>query len=147
MNSAGSSQETQREFVELFESAVIEESISESIQRYQLAVSKAKVKLDYAISPGCWLLPSKLVINQTRVSGYNNSLIKATSAMKFGINAINTEIVPQTPPHFVAPSKKHLAETQAIPTETHVLPPDDHHLLKAGLTVASIGLGYYFMNI
>ena len=55
VNSAGSSQETQREFVELFESAVIEESISESIQRYQNAVSDAKVKLDYAISPGCWL--------------------------------------------------------------------------------------------
>jgi hypothetical protein len=69
--------------------------------------------------------------------------------MKFGINAINTEIVPQTPPHFVAPSKKHLAnptETQAKkPTETHVLnlPPEDHTLLKAGLLIASIGLGYY----
>ena len=54
----GASQETQQEFLTLFESAVIENDISKIVQRYQLAVQQSKVSLDYALSPGCWLMPS-----------------------------------------------------------------------------------------
>ena len=82
----GGVQEAQQEMLILFESAVIEEDISKSISRYQLAVQNAKVKLDFAITPGTWLLPSELVINTGRVDGYNNKLQKATDDMKFGAN-------------------------------------------------------------
>ena len=43
----GGVQEAQQEMLILFESAVIEEDISKSISRYQLAVQNAKVKLDF----------------------------------------------------------------------------------------------------
>jgi len=67
----GSAKETQDVFLKLFESSVIGKDISKSIQRYQLAIQEAKVKLDLAISPGCWLLPSNIIVNTQTVVGYN----------------------------------------------------------------------------
>jgi len=98
----GSAVETQKVFLQLFESSIIETDISKSIQRYQLAIQEAKVKLDLAISPGCWLLPSNLVINTNSIVGYNNKLILATTNMQFGVNDINAEtkstgILPEIP--------------------------------------------------
>jgi len=88
VSQSGASQETQQEFGILFESAVIENDISKSIQRYQFAIQEAKVRLDYAVAPGCWLMPSDLVINTHSVVGYNNQLQKATEDMTFGKNDI-----------------------------------------------------------
>ena len=86
IGSGGGVQEAQQEMLVLFESAVIEEDISKSISRYHLAIQNAKVKLNFAITPGTWLLPSKMLINMGRVEGYNNKLQKATYDMKFGSN-------------------------------------------------------------
>ena len=61
--------------------------ISKSVQRFQLAIESAKVRLDLAISPGLWLLPSKMVVNTESVVGYNNKLKKATSFMRIGVNS------------------------------------------------------------
>jgi len=91
VSNRGSAMETQQEFLVLFEDAIIERDISKSIRRYQQAIQEAKVKLDFAISPGCWLLPSNLVINTTSIVGYNNKLLKATKDMSLGVNNINSE--------------------------------------------------------
>ena len=85
--SQGSSIETQREFLSLVEDAIRNPDISKSVQRFQLAIESAKVRLDVAISPGTWLLPSKMVVNTESVVGYNNKLKKATSFMKIGVNS------------------------------------------------------------
>ena len=85
--SQGSSIETQREFLSLVEDAIRNPNISKSVQRFQLAIESAKVRLDLAISPGTWLLPSKMVVNTESVVGYNNKLKKATSFMKIGVNS------------------------------------------------------------
>ena len=85
--SQGSSIETQREFLVLVEDAIRNPDISKSVQRFQLAIESAKVRLDLAISPGTWLLPSKMVVNTESVVGYNNKLKKATSFMKIGVNS------------------------------------------------------------
>ena len=85
--SQGSSIETQREFLSLVEDAIRSPDISKSVQRFQLAIESAKVRLDLAISPGTWLLPSKMVVNTESVVGYNNKLKKATSFMKIGVNS------------------------------------------------------------
>ena len=85
--SQGSSIETQREFLGLVEDAIRNPDISKSVQRFQLAIESAKVRLDLAISPGTWLLPSKMVVNTESVVGYNNKLKKATSFMKIGVNS------------------------------------------------------------
>ena len=85
--SQDSSIETQREFLSLVEDAIWNPDISKSVQRFQLAIESAKVRLDLAISPGTWLLPSKMVVNTESVVGYNNKLKKATSFMKIGVNS------------------------------------------------------------
>ena len=60
--------------------------IIESVKRFQLDVKEAKVKLDLAISPGTWLMPSRMVINTESTVGYNN-LKRATTDMKLGVNS------------------------------------------------------------
>ena len=76
-----------REFLSLVEDAIRNPDLGKSVQRFQLAIESAKVRLDLAISPGTWLLPSKMVVNTESVVGYNNKLKKATSFMKIGINS------------------------------------------------------------
>ena len=71
----------------MVEDAIRNADISKSVQRFQLAIESAKVRLDLAISPGLWLLPSKMVVNTESVVGYNNKLKKATIFMKIGINS------------------------------------------------------------
>ena len=83
----GSAIETQRQFLSMVEDAIRNPDISKSVQRFQLAIESAKVRLDLAISPGLWLLPSKMVVNTESVVGYNNKLKKATSFMRIGVNS------------------------------------------------------------
>ena len=85
--SQGSAIETQRQFLSMVEDAIRNPDISKSVQRFQLAIESAKVRLDLAISPGLWLLPSKMVVNTESVVGYNNKLKKATSFMRTGVNS------------------------------------------------------------
>ena len=85
--SQGSSIETQRQFLSMVEDAIRNPDLGKSVQRFQLAIESAKVRLDLAISPGTWLLPSKMVVNTESVVGYNNKLKKATSFMRIGINS------------------------------------------------------------
>ena len=83
----GSAIETQRQFLSMVENAIRNPDISKSVQRFQLAIESAKVRLDLAISPGLWLLPSKMVVNTESVVGYNNKLKKATTFMRIGVNS------------------------------------------------------------
>ena len=85
--SQGSAIETQRQFLSMVEDAIRNPEISKSVQRFQLAIQSAKVRLDLAISPGLWLLPSKMVVNTESVVGYNNKLKKATKRMRIGVNS------------------------------------------------------------
>ena len=86
VGNSGGAVEAQQEMLKLFESAVIEEDLATSVQRYQLAVQEAKLRLDLAIAPGIWLMPSNLVINTESIVGYNNELQKASEDMQFGVN-------------------------------------------------------------
>jgi hypothetical protein len=89
-------------------------------------------------------MPSNLVINTGSVVGYNNKLQIATTGMKPGKNNINLKTT-RGVPHFVSPPKQeHQPLKKRQPPKER--PEDDHHLLKAGLSVVSIGLGYYLMR-
>ena len=83
---SGSAMEARREFLALLEDSIRKPSISASIQRFQLAVQEARVKLDLAISPGTWLLPATMVINTASKIGYNNELRRASPHMRLGVN-------------------------------------------------------------
>ena len=98
--SQGSAIETQRQFLSMVEDAIRNPDISKSVQRFQLASESAKVRLDLAISPGLWLLPSKMVVNTESVVGYNNKLKKATSFMRIGVNSdLNIPVRRSAPKH------------------------------------------------
>ena len=116
----GGAIETQQEFLALFESSVIENDISSSIQRYQLAVQEAKLRLDLAIAPGVWLMPSNMIINTESVTGFNNKLMKASNDMNFGMNnSLNTESKQVGISHNLGSSKlklPHRTETKPKPS-------------------------------
>ncbi|KAK3716421.1 hypothetical protein QZH41_000495 [Actinostola sp. cb2023] len=65
---SGGAVETQRVFASLFEDA-LKETIPSSVRRFQRTVIDGRTRLDLAISPGLWLLPSHLVINRESVFG------------------------------------------------------------------------------
>lgn len=83
---AGSAKEAQSEFLTLMKDAIRQTDISKSVQRFQLAVDEANVRLDLAISPGTWLMPSDLEINTESTVGHNNNL-NASANMKLEVNS------------------------------------------------------------
>ena len=98
---SGSAVEVRREFLALLEDSIRKPNISASIQRFQLAVQEARVKLDLAISPGTWLLPARMVINTASKIGYNNDLRRASPQMRLGVNDnLNADGKPDVRPKF-----------------------------------------------
>ena len=41
---------------------------------YQQSVQETKLRLDLAIAPGVWLMPSNMIVNTESVVGYNNKV-------------------------------------------------------------------------
>jgi len=78
--------EAQSEFLVMLEDAIRQPDLAQSVQRYQLAVDEAKVRLNLAVCPGAWLMPARMMINTESTVGYNNKLKQAVSGMKLGIN-------------------------------------------------------------
>ena len=157
VGNSGGAVEAQQEMQKLFESAVIEEDLATSVQRYQLAVQEAKLRLDLAIAPGIWLVPSNLVINTESIVGYNNELQKANDAMQFGVNVgVNEKsksvgirhnfgdskvklphvVVKQKPPANISPTKP--KENESI--------VDTHETNKVAWMIGAAGLGWWLLK-
>ena len=91
LGTGGRAKEAQSEFLVLVEDAIRQPDLAKSIQRYQLAVDEAKVRLNFAVCPGAWLMPARMVINTESTIGYNNKLKQAVPGMKLGVNGeVNT---------------------------------------------------------
>ena len=91
LGSGGRAKEAQSEFLVLEEDAIRQPDLAKSVQRYQLAIDEAKVRLNLAVCPGAWLMPARMVINTESTVGYNNQLKQAVQGMKLGINnEVNT---------------------------------------------------------
>ena len=86
LGEGGRAKEAQTEFLTLLEDAIRQTDLAKSVQRYQRAVDEAKVRLNLAVCPGAWLLPSRMIINTESTIGYNNKLKQASTGMKLGIN-------------------------------------------------------------
>lgn len=86
LGSGGRAKEAHSEFLVLVEDAIRQPDLSKSVQRYQLAVDEAKVRLNMVVCPGAWLMPGDMEINTESTVGYNNKLKQATQGMKLGIN-------------------------------------------------------------
>ena len=78
--------EAQSVFVVLLEDAMRQPDMAKSVQRLQLDVEEAKVRLDLAATQGAWLMTSRMAINTGRTVAYNNKLRQATPKMKLELN-------------------------------------------------------------
>ena len=86
LGEGGRAKEAQTEFLTLMEDTIRQPDITKSVQRYQLAVDQAKVRLNLAVCPGAWLMPARMIINTESIVGYNNKLKQAQAGMKLGVN-------------------------------------------------------------
>ena len=168
LGNTGSAQEVRQEFLVLLEDAIKQPDISKSVQRFQLAVQEAKVKLDLAVSPGTWLMPSRMVINTESTIGYNNRLKRVEPAMKLGVNTdVNSKSVPVGIKHNLVKSitkvlLPHVVKQKVIKKETpkpadsidsdKPQPPPakpdttKHEINLAALTIVAGGLAWYMFR-
>ena len=86
IGSLGTARNTQTDFLVLCEDAIKNLTVSNGPVKYQDAIEKTKVRLDFAVARGVLLLPSHMIINTDSVVGYNNNLRRATDDMKLGVN-------------------------------------------------------------
>ena len=86
IGNTGTARNTQIDFLVLFEDAIRNLTLSNGPVKYQDAIEKTKVRLDFAVARGVLLLPSQMIINTESVVGYNNNLARATDDMKLGVN-------------------------------------------------------------
>ena len=169
LGSGGRAKEAQSDFLVLVENSIRQPDLAKSVQRYQLAVDEAKVRLNLAVCPGAWLMPAQMVINMESVTGYNNQLKQALPGMKLGVNGeVNkstkkaglklmaggpTKINPpnshpSNPIHKEATQKKGPAteEGQSPEEQTHDEPvtnansTETHENNKAAIAVGAVGV-------
>ena len=159
---SGSAVEVRREFLALLEDSIRKPNISASIERFQQAVYEARVKLDFAISPGTWLLPARMVINTASKIGYNNELRRTSPHMRLGVNDNVNVGIKQTgiPKNNFAPSKNklpHAIETESKKHETEhttktlkinnkSLINSVHEINLAVLTISAAGLAWFLFR-
>ena len=77
LGEGGRAKEAQTEFLTLMEDSIRQPDLAQSVQRYQLTVDQAKVRLNLAVCPGAWLVPARMIINTESIVGYNNKLMQA----------------------------------------------------------------------
>ena len=172
LGSGGRAKEAQSEFLVLVEDSIRQSDLAKSVQRYQLAVDEAKVRLNLAVCPGAWLMPARMVINMGTVIGYNNQLKQAMPGMKLGVNdEVNTSTKkaalklmaggpskinppnshPSNPIHKEATKEKGPAPEEQTPDESvpNANSTETHENNKAAVAVAAVGaaaLIYTFMS-
>ena len=172
LGSGGRAKEEQSEFLVLVEDSIRQPDLANSVQRYQLAVDEAKVRLNLAVCPGTWLMPARMVINSGSVIGYNNQLKQAMPGMKLGVNdEVNTSTKkaalklmaggpskinppnshPSNPIHKEVTKEKGPAPEEKTPDEpiTNANSTETHENNKAAIAVAAVGAAafiYTFMR-
>ena len=78
IGTGGRAAEAQSQFLILLEGEIRTPDISKSVSRYQHAIENAKVRLNFAVVPECWLIPSRMILSIGSIVGYSNKLKPAT---------------------------------------------------------------------
>ena len=73
LGQGGRAKEAYSKFLVLMEDAIRQPDLTQSVQRYQLAVDEAKVRLNLAVCLGAWLMPARMIINTETTVGYNEA--------------------------------------------------------------------------
>ena len=156
--------EAQTEFLTLVEDAIRQTDLAQSVQRYQLAVDEANVRLNLAVCPGARLMPARMIINTGSTIGYNNKLMQAKAGMKLGINNdVNSETKksalqlmdggpskinppnshPSNPIHKAAmgrPKKEAVSEEKETASEKPPNKTPQHEINKTAVIVGVVGV-------
>ena len=141
------------------EDAIRQPDITKSVQRYQLAVDEAKVRLNLAVCPGAWLMPARMIISTKSIVGYNNKLKQAQAGMKLGVNnSVNLGTKKSAlqlmdggpskinPPNSHPSNPIHKAATSAQPPDTVSQSPDtvaqkpQHEINKTAVIIGVVGI-------
>ena len=171
LGSGGRAKEAQSEFLVLVEDSIRQPDLAKSVQRYQLAVDEAKVRLNLAVCPGAWPMPARMVINSGSVVGYNNQLKQAMPGMKLGVNdEVNTSTKKAAlklmaggpskinPPNSHPPNPIHKEATQEKGPATEEQTPDKpitnaggstetHENNKVAVAVAAVGAAAFIYTV
>ena len=86
LGNLGTARNTQTDFLVLLENSIKTLNVSDGPVKYQDAIQKTKVRLNFAVARGVLLLPARMIINTESVVDYNNNLRRATDDMKLGVN-------------------------------------------------------------
>jgi hypothetical protein len=100
----GKSLQTQQAFRRIVNDTVVQTNVNTTISDMRTAIRDTNVILNMAINPNILLIPSRLIILETPIPGYNNILSSPTKTTTFGINTkLNYVGVKQPDP----PKKQH----------------------------------------
>ena len=95
MGDQATSLQTQVIFHKLVEETIAQSNNSVMITNIRAAISGSNVVLDIGIIPGVILIPSKLIILDKPIPGYNNVLTIAKRSMKFGVHKEVNRVIPK----------------------------------------------------
>ena len=82
----GKSLQTQQAFRRIVNDTVVQTNVNVTIINMRTAIRDTNVILNMAINPNIILIPSRLIILETPIPGYNNILSSPTETTTFGIN-------------------------------------------------------------
>jgi hypothetical protein len=150
----GKSQQTQDAFRHIVNDTIVQTNFNTTITDMRRAIRDTNVVLNMAINPNIILIPSKLIILEKPIPGYNNILSSPTKATTFGWNTkLNYVGVKQ-----VSPPKKQLESgsptnhldtlgdsTRKVPT--HVKAKSNPPVNTGDAALAGFGLGSIIIYI
>ena len=106
----GKSLQMQQAFRRIVNDTVVQTNVNVTISDMRTAIRDTNVILNMAINPNIILIPSRLIILETPIPGYNNVLSIPTKTTTFGINTkLNYVGVKKTPP-----PKKHSPDSTPV---------------------------------
>jgi hypothetical protein len=157
LGSGGRAKEAQSEFLVLMEDAIRQPDLANSVQRYQMAVEEAMVRLDLAVCPGAWLMPAKMVINTQSTVGYNNKLKQAVAGMRLGVNSevnadtkkVGLTLMEGGPSKIKSPISRKITPKRPVPAEPVVPkeePVETAHENNKILLISGLALGAFALS-
>jgi hypothetical protein len=106
----GKSLQTQEAFRRIVNDMIVQSNVNTTITYMRTAIRDTNVVLNMAINPNVILIPSRLIILEKPIPGYNNILSSPTKTTTFGINTkLNYVGVKQSDP-----PKKQLQDSSPV---------------------------------
>ena len=102
--------QTQQAFRRIVNDTVVQTSVNVTISDMRTAIRDTNVILNMAINPNIILIPSRLIILETPIPGYNNILSSPTKTTTFGINTKLNYVGVKQPDH----PKKQLQDSSPV---------------------------------